>query len=623
MTDSKQIQPYKKALGRKDRDAQPDGRRPGRAKLFGAWALLSIVLLISAGAWLVYKASIISEALSEASRLIPELKEQVAANDKARAMESAREFQARSATAKDASEDPLWALASALPGLGANFSAVSEVARSADDVATLAVVPLVNVFDSLNWDALVPTASGANLEPVKAASPSVSSGAHAVRASAERLEEIDVGYLLPQVAEPLISARHQLAEVTDALTAAADASRIIPAMLGADDQRTYLLMIQNNAELRASGGIPGALATLTLSNGRLTLGAQASAGDIGVISPAVPVNIEQQQIYTDRLGKFMQDVNLTPDFPTAAGTAQAMWEQKSGQKVAGVISVDPIALSYILDATGPVMITDPDLTALMGRKLPIELSGQNVVRTLLSDVYLEIEDPRLQDAFFASVAKEIFSALASGKNDTKGLLEGISRGVHEGRVLVWADDAAEQAVIGKYAVSGSVAGPSVSPARFDIYFNDGTGAKMDYYVKRTVQLVKECTRDGYEQTTVRINSTNNAPANAATELPPYVTGNGNFGVPAGSVQTNIVAYGPAQANVENARLDGHRVPFAPYLHSNRPVGVVAVRLTPGETSTVEFTFGKIVQHTEPNLVVTPTVQPVKDVTLPTEFAACG
>ena len=89
------------------------------------------------------------------------------------------------------------------------------------------------------------------------------------------------------------------------------------------------------------------------------------------------------------------------------------------------------------------------------------------------------------------------------------------------------------------------------------------------------------------------------------------------------MQTNIVAYGPVQANIESAKVGGQRTEFAPYQHANRPVGVLAQRLAPGESKTVEFTFGKIVQHTEPNLVVTPTVQPVKDVTLPMENASCG
>jgi hypothetical protein len=145
---------------------------------------------------------------------------------------------------------------------------------------------------------------------------------------------------------------------------------------------------------------------------------------------------------------------------------------------------------------------------------------------------------------------------------------------------------------------------------------------MDYYVKRTVQLVKECPVDGYEQTTVRIKSTNTAPSDAATSLPRYVTGGGAFGVPPGTVQTNVVSYGPAQANVESATVDGQKAPVAPYLHANRPVGVVAQQLAPGESKTVEFTFAKIVQHTEPNVVVTPTAQHVKDVILPTENASC-
>jgi hypothetical protein len=50
---------------------------------------------------------------------------------------------------------------------------------------------------------------------------------------------------------------------------------------------------------------------------------------------------------------------------------------------------------------------------------------------------------------------------------------------------------------------------------------------------------------------------------------------------------------------------------------------LAVLLAPGESKTVDITFGKIPQHAEPTVVVTPTVQPVKDVTLPTENADCG
>lgn len=623
MTESQGSSDNQTASGanRPSRRLQVNGRRPLIISLSCLGVL--IILAVAAGAWLASKASVINSELNAATLLVAPLKDDITNNNPDDASTAVEQLRAHTSTAKAAANDPIWTLASSLPGLGSNFSAVSEVARSADDVANLGLAPLVKVYGSLDWETLLPNSSGTNLAPLEAASPSVSAAAHAVRLSADRLNQLDASALLPQVANPLVHARDQLQEVTGALDTAANASEIAPVMLGAKAPRSYLLMIQNNAETRASGGIPGALAVLNLDSGKLTLGSQSSAADVGVMSPTLPLDPEQQQIYSGRLGKYMQDVNLTPDFPTAASTAQAMWERKTGHRVDGVISIDPIALSYILDATGPVKITQPELIALASRGLPTELNGQNVVKTLLSDVYAKIQQPKLQDAYFAGVAQETFSALSNGKGEAKGLIKGLTKGVEEGRVLVWSGLPAEQSVISKYTLSGSIAGPSVAPAQFGVYFNDGTGAKMDYYVKRTVQLVKECAKDGYEETTVRVTSTNTAPADAATSLPAYVTGGGAFGVASGSVQTNIVAYGPVQANMETAKLDGERTDFAAYLHSNRPVGVLAVKLAPGESKTVEFTFGKIVQHTEPNVVVTPTVQNVKDVTLPTQIAPCS
>jgi hypothetical protein len=564
----------------------------------------------------------IKTELEAATQLIPRLKAEVVQNDRTHATSTFEALRAHTATAQQASEDPVWTIASALPWIGVNFSATSEIARSADDVVNLGIGPLIGVFDSLDWSGLLPGSDETDLVPLQKAAPSVTGAAHAVRVSSERLQNIDAQNLLPQVAKPLELAKQQLADVTGLLDASASASQILPQMLGADSPRSYLLMIQNNAEARSSGGIPGALAVLSVAKGKLTLGAQSSAADIGIISPTLPVDAEQQQIYSPRLGKYMQDVNLTPDFPTAASTAQAMWEKKSGQRVDGVISIDPVALSYILDATGPVRLTSPELVALAGEGLPTELNGENVVPTLLSDVYARIEQPKLQDAYFAGVAHEIFGVLSSGTGDPKRLVEGITRGASEGRVLLWSGSGDEQEVIANYSVSGAIAGPSVAPAQFGVYFNDGTGAKMDYYVKRTVQLVEECTGDDYGQVKVRVTSTNTAPADAASSLPPYVTGDGVFGIPPGTVRTNVIAYGPVQANVETAIVDGKKTDFAAHRHNNRPVGSVTVTLAPGQSSTVELTFGKIVQHTEPNLVVTPTVQPVKDVVLGTKQAEC-
>lgn len=584
--------------------------------------LLAGLVLSACAAWLGFKASAVKTELEASASLIPQLKQNIIASDPASAAATVKELRDHTTRARAGAGDPVWTLASGLPWIGPNLRTVTEVTRSADDVVNLGIGPLLDVYQSLDWDALMPKGTGADLAPLKAAAPTVATSAYAVRESAERLQAIDRTQLLPQIAEPLESATQELSMAASALGSASDVASIAPTMLGIDGSRSYLLMIQNNAETRASGGIPGALAVLTFDHGKLSLGVQSSAGDVGVFAPSLPVDSQQVQIYSTRLGKYMQDVNLTPDFPTAASTAQTMWEKRTGQRVDGVISIDPVVLSYIIRSTGPVAVNGPEVAALKASGLPTELTGDNVVPTLLSDVYAKIKQSKLQDAYFAGVAKEVFLALSNGKGEAQGLISGITRGTEERRVLVWSADASQQSIISKYPVGGAISGPSVSAAQFGVYFNDGTGAKMDYYMRHTVQLIKQCPADGYEQTTVRVTSTNTAPADAANSLPAYVTGAGAFGIAPGTVQTNIVTYGPAQANVESVTIEGQKTPFAPYLHDNRPVGVVAQQLAPGESKTMDFTFGKIVQHTEPNLVVTPTVQPVKDVIQPTKNAAC-
>lgn len=581
-----------------------------------------VLLFVLSGLWLAGKANTIENELEAAVMLVPELQTQVLAHDDHAGIIADR-LALHTGEAHRAATDPMWMAASSLPWIGPTFQATTEISVAADDIAKLGAKPLVFAAKGFDLSEIAPRDGVVNLEYLSRVQPALASGSHAIAQSAERLNSIKSAELLPQVAASLDSVREKINTLRAELDGIADAASIVPEMLGSAEKRSYLVIMQNNSESRASGGIPGALALMHAEGGRLTLEDQISASAMGPLSPVLSVEAEQKQIYTSRMGKFIQDVNLTPDFPTAADLAKAMWEKKTGKSIDGVISIDPIALSYLLGATGPVQLEGPSLLADTGSLLPAQLSQDNVVRTLLSDVYAQIEQPELQDAYFASVAARIFTAMSTGQGDAEKLLEAFARSAQERRIQVWSNASDEQSLIAKYAISGSISGPSVEAAQFGVYFNDGTGAKMDYYVQRRVQLVKQCARDGYEQTSVRIISTNNAPADAAQSLPPYVTGAGVFGVPPGSVQTNIVAYGPVQATVETVTMDGQRTEFAPYLHAGRPVGVFTVRLAPGETKTVEFAFGKIVQHTEPNIVVTPSVQIVKDVTLDTINAPCA
>lgn len=602
------------------REAAARKRRRRRLRISIGVAVV-VVALAGAGTWLAFQAVTIKDNLQSTTQLLPELKGQLLDNDRAAATITVDSLANHTAAAKTAATNPLWKMASSLPWIGPNLAAATDVAVTADDVVSLAAKPLVGAFESLDWKALTPKDGAIPLDGLSAAAPSVVAAANTVQLSYTRLADIDSSRLLPQISEPLTAAKDQLGELRGTLNVASSAARLVPAMMGEKESRNYLLLIQNSAEVRAAGGIPGALAVLNVDKGKIQLTTQDSAAGLGVFDPAIKVDAEQDAIYTNRLGSYMQNVNMTPDFPTAATTARSMWLQRHpGQPIDGVISMDPVVLSMVLEATGPIDVSSAVPRGVDVGDLPTKLNSSNLVKTLLSDVYSDIEKPALQDAYFAEVAKKVFTEISSGNTSGEKLIAALGAGVQDNRIRVWSSHAQEQNLLAAQRIGGAISGPSVAPTAFGVYFNDGTGAKMDYYVQRTVTLVKKCNAGGYGEYTARITLTNTAPQDAGSSLPDYVTGGGTYGVTPGHVRTNVIAYGPSQARAQAVRVNGESSALGSFTHANRPVGVIRVDLAPGQTTSIEIDFSKVVQSSPAQLDVTPTVQKTSEVILPAEEA---
>lgn len=585
---------------------------------------LALLLCVAAGV-LTYQASAVRNRLEGAADLVPRLSSQLSEGDQKVAQTTFETIRSHTSAARRTVDAPLWNIATVIPFAGANFSAVREVAVSADDLANLAAAPLLKVYTTLDFETLAPHDGRIDIAKLQDAAPSIIGAADAVRLSHERMASIDHSKLMPQLVEPISSATDQLKKLDATLTSASSVAQLLPAMLGANEPRSYLVLVQNSAETRATGGIPGALALLNADGGQLSLGKQSSAVELGAFIPSLEVDPEQTRLYSARLGTQMQNVNLTPDFPTAALTAKKMWEERhSSDEVDGVITLDPTMLSYLLGATGPVDLADPKALGLIkGTSLPSSLTKTNVVATVLSDVYREIAEPATQDVYFAAVASEVFTALTEGQGDSRELLRAVSAGATENRLYLWSNRENEQMILARTPLAGSVVGNQNGGAAFGVYFNDGTGAKMDFYAERTVQLLSTCESEGYRNYTVRMTVANNAPLDAATSLPAYVTGGGTYGIAPGRMRTNYVVYGPAQSFVDSATVDGKSVPVSSGKHGSRPVGSVSLELGPGDTSTIDMIFSGVVQDSEPQLRVTPSIHPTGDVIGLFEHTACG
>src|SRR5690606_9867888 len=92
--------------------------------------------------------------------------------------------------------------------------------------------------------------------------------------------------------------------------------------------------------------------------GRISVTQQASSSDFdnGRATPITELNPETVAIYGDKVGRYIQDTTLPPDFTETADIVRAFWAEAFGTPVDAVVSFDPVALSYLLEATGPVTI---------------------------------------------------------------------------------------------------------------------------------------------------------------------------------------------------------------------------------------------------------------------------
>lgn len=575
----------------------PEPFLPSPARTAGrviVWALLAaVVLAVAAIVWLGVRGAMAYDHLRTAQQSAVEIAGQL--DDIGAAAGAIDDLGAHTSAARNLTSDPIWAGAEALPWIGPQLAAVANVADAIDRVVTDAAAPIAAVAGDFGTDAFRPV-DGRIDTAVFAELEAPSWDAAEVAASArDDIAAVDRRPLLPIVEDAVDEVDALLQQATTATDALARASSLLPSMLGADGPRDHLLVTQNNAEWRTLGGIVGAASVIRTNEGRIALTGQLSSSDVASYDQPVLDLGEYETIYQLKPGRYLQNVTQVPDFSLTGRLAQE-FAAREGQRVGSVISLDPVALSYLLDATGPVQLPTGD-----------ELTSDNAVQLLLNDVYLRYEDPRVQDAFFASAAAAVFQALTGGDVDPAKLVAALGRAGTEHRLLLWSADEAEQELLAETTLSGPVPATDDDTARLGVYFNDGTGSKMDYYVTPDVTLTWDgCGPGSTPRTlTLDVSLTNTAPTDAATSLPRYITGGGAFGVPAGTARTVGEVYLPAGFDVVTS-VNGNGTGFGGGMVGDRQVLSYTMDLEPGETKTITIAVRADTAITDAEAWMTPT-----------------
>lgn len=156
--------------------------------------------------------------------------------------------------------------------------------------------------------------------------------------------------------------RAKLADLKRSVVTAKALLASAPDVIALGGRRKYVVLFQNNMELRSTGGFIGSFALLSFENGKLY---DMPIFDVYEADGQLKGHVEPPPPIRDILGEanwYLRDSNFDPDFPTSARRAEWFIQKSLGQTLDGTIAVNVSSLKAILKATGPLEIPDYEET---------------------------------------------------------------------------------------------------------------------------------------------------------------------------------------------------------------------------------------------------------------------
>ncbi len=235
-------------------------------------------------------------------------------------------------------------------GLGSIFSSRIRTGRAIVTVATAfadagnaaAMMGEIAARDSTLSDRLV------RIEPL------FNDFASAIDRIDASMPSIDVAYLPSELREHVARIPPLLDEAKGMIRRIEGIIGVLPALLGHDHPMRYLVLFQNDAEARPTGGFIGSIGIVDIEKGNVRKIYMPTGGSYDV-QGALRVNYRSPEPlqYVNPRFEF-HDANWWPDFPTSARKLLALWDNAQEPTVDGVIAVNASFFERLLTIVGPV-----------------------------------------------------------------------------------------------------------------------------------------------------------------------------------------------------------------------------------------------------------------------------
>lgn len=211
----------------------------------------------------------------------------------------------------------------------------------------------------------------------------------------------------------LLNVNKAIKDIEPVIKFASGATDILPSIFGFSGTKTYLILFQDNMELRPSGGVIGSYGLLTMDKGRVLDFSVHNTYDAdsklkGHVEPPYPI-----RRYLPTIHWYLRDSNFDIDFVKSASKSAFFLQVETGKKVDGVIGIDMSFVKGLLSAVGPTYL--PNYKKTVDEKNFFELRESNkegdFIKSVFSAIFLDLSSTKKKKLPYLSLAKVVSDSL--------------------------------------------------------------------------------------------------------------------------------------------------------------------------------------------------------------------
>ncbi|MHB1773712.1 MAG: DUF4012 domain-containing protein [Acidimicrobiales bacterium] len=474
-----------------------------------------------------------------------------------------------------ASHDLTWARGGELvPGVAQQVRAVRVAVAIGVDLARSALL----TAGSTNLHTLRITGGAFPILTLEHLQPVLASDVASLRASLEQTGPFHSPWLVSPLKAKLDGEVKKLARAEHDAATALLAARAVPGMLGANGPRRYLVLFEDPAESRASGGVIGDYAEVTAIGGKISLAKIGAVGTLDSTGNPAAKRLIGPADYVARYSQFQpqdywENVPMSPDFPSVGEVAANLYPESGGTKVNGVISLDPVAMADLLAATGPITVPE----------WPIAVNAANAVAILAHGEFIHFSaNNSLRIRFVQALIESLWHDLVTRKlPPLPTLARDLVPALRGGHLFLYSRTPRAEHFFEAVHVAGSM--PPVHGDFLGVVTQNAGGNKIDWYLRRSIDYRAVINRTTDQITAVLTLKLHNS--SPSSGLPPLVI-DSEAGVSAtpGENELYVSIYSPWEAN--GSSLNGVPLVMTYQQELGRFVYSAFVKVPAGGTSTI-------------------------------------